>query len=145
VETSGDHVNANEIKGTQGNDIINASATISTNINGEVSLTVESDDGSRDGQTPPPQDPPLVKNSSSSSSGEIDEMEKIQNLCYRGNPSTLGQRFSDWLELFDLGSEANGIKDGQQKTYFLTKVGEELLDVYRSKRKDENMLYADIS
>jgi hypothetical protein len=146
VDTSGDSDNVNETKGTQASNVTNASATTPTEVNGEVTSTVESDNGSRDGQTPPPQDPPLVENSSSSSSGEIDEMEKIhvQNFCYRGNPSTLGQRFSDWLELFDLGSEANGIKDGQQKAYFLTKVGEELLDVYRSKRKDENMLYADI-
>ena len=73
-------------------------------------------------------------------------MEKVptQKFCYRGNPATLGQRFSDWLEMFDLTSEANGIKNEQLKAYFLTNIGEELLDVYRSKRKDEKMVYDDI-
>ena len=40
-------------------------------------------------------------------------------------------------------SEANGIKNEQFKAYFLTNIGEELLDVYRSKRKDEKIIYAD--
>jgi hypothetical protein len=60
------------------------------------------------------------------------------------SPATLGQRFSDLLEIFDLTSEANGTKNEQLKAYFLTNIGEELLDVYRSKRKDEKMIYADV-
>jgi hypothetical protein len=140
VETSGDHVKADEIKESN---VTNASATTPTEVNGDATLTVKM-------QTPPPQDPPLNRDSSSSSSSssssETDEMEKVQlqKFCYRGNPATLGQRFSDWLEMFDLASEANGMRDGQQKAYFLMKVGEELFDVYRSKRKDEKMPYDDI-
>ena len=147
METSGDHVKADEIKESN---VTNASATTPTEVNEDATLTVKIDDGSIESQTPPPQDPPLNRDSSSSSSSssssETDEMEKVQlqKFCYRGNPATLGQRFSDWLEMFDLASEANGMRDGQQKAYFLMKVGEELFDVYRSKRKDEKMPYDDI-
>ena len=43
-----------------------------------------------------------------------------------------------------MSSEANGIKNEQLKAYFHTNIGEELLDVYRSKRKDEKMVYDDV-
>ena len=69
---------------------------------------------------------------------------QLQKFSYRGTTSTLGQRFSDWLEMFDLAVAANGIKVEQMKAYFLMNIGEDLLDIYRSKRKDEKMAYEDI-
>ena len=145
MDTDGDNANANETKEAQEGIFTDASAS-STNANADVKSEIKSDET-----------PPLIEGSSSSSpsssssspsSSESDrvEMERVplQRFVYRGNPATLGQRFSDWLEIFDLTSEANGIKNEQSKAYFLTNIGEELLDVYRSKRKDEKMVYDDI-
>ena len=61
----------------------------------------------------------------------MSEKIALHKFIYRGNAATLGQRFEDWLELFDLASEANGIKADQLKAYMLLNIGEELLDIYR--------------
>ena len=66
-------------------------------------------------------------------------MEKVplSKFVYRGSIATLGQRFEDWLELFDLYLVANKIHDDLRKAHFLLSIGEELLEVYRSKRKTD--------
>ena len=60
------------------------------------------------------------------------------------DPRRLNSGYKTGSREFHLSSEANGIKNEQLKAYFLTNIGEELLDVYRSKRKDEKMVYDDI-
>ena len=74
-------------------------------------------------------------------------MEKVplSKFVYRGSIATLGQRFEDWLELFDLYLVANKIHDDLRKAHFLLSIGEELLEVYRSKRKtDKTDTYTEI-
>ena len=71
----------------------------------------------------------------------MSEKTSLEKFLYKGNPATLGQRFENWLELFDLAVLLNGVKDGQMKGYLLFKIGEELLTIYRAKRKDENVDY----
>ena len=64
---------------------------------------------------------------------------------YIGSNGTLGQRFEDWLEMFDLYIVANKTADEKKKAIFLLKIGEELLTVYRSKRKaDKSDTYDEI-
>ncbi len=63
----------------------------------------------------------------------------------RGNIGTLGQCFEDWLEIFDLYLVANKTAEEKKKAIFLLKIGEELLTVYRSKRKaDKSDTYDEI-
>ena len=74
----------------------------------------------------------------------MSEKTSLEKFVYKGNPATLGQRFENWLELFDLAVLLNGVKDGQRKGYLLLNIGEELLTIYRAKRKDENEDYETI-
>lgn len=66
------------------------------------------------------------------------EKATLTKFVYGRNQSTLGQRFEDWLELFDLALGINGIKEEHHKAYFLLNIGEELLDIYRSKKKSDS-------
>jgi hypothetical protein len=45
----------------------------------------------------------------------MSERPGLETLVYKGNPATLGPRFENWLELFDLAVFLNGVKDGQRK------------------------------
>jgi hypothetical protein len=74
----------------------------------------------------------------------MSEKTSLEKFVYKGNPATLGQRYENWLELFDLAVLLNGVKDGQRKGYLLLNIGEELLTIYRAKRKDENEDYETI-
>jgi hypothetical protein len=56
-------------------------------------------------------------------------------LYTEGSIGTLGQRFEDWLELFDLYLVAGKTAEENKKTIFLLKIGEEQLTVCRSQRK----------
>jgi hypothetical protein len=58
-----------------------------------------------------PQPPPTAEKSSE----EMSERPGLETLVYKGNPATLGPRFENWLELFDLAVYLNGVKDGQRK------------------------------
>ena len=85
--------------------------------------------------------------SSTTSSDNESEMETVplSQFVYRGSIGTLGQRFEDWLELFDLYLVANKTAEEKKKAIFLLKIGEELLTVYRSKRKaDKSDTYEEI-
>ena len=68
--------------------------------------------------------------------GQTHQFEKF---VYGRDPATLGARFEDWLEKFDLCAHANGIKEEDEslKSIFLINVGDELFDVYKSKRKND--------
>ena len=74
----------------------------------------------------------------------MSEKTSLEKFIYKGNQATLGQRFENWLELFDLAVSLNGVKEEQQKGYLLLNIGEELLEIYRSKRKDANDDYRTI-
>ena len=58
-----------------------------------------------------PQPPPTAEKSSE----EMSERPGLETLVYKGNPATLGPRFENGLELFDLAVFLNGVKDGQRK------------------------------
>ena len=59
----------------------------------------------------------------------------IHPFVYRGNASTLGQRFEEWLELFDLAYSILGYKDEKLKAFFVLKQNDELQAIYRAKKK----------
>ena len=73
------------------------------------------------------------------------ETVPLSQFVYRGSIGTLGQRFEDWLELFDLYLVANKTAEEKKKAIFLLKIGEVLHTVYRSKRKaDKSDTYEEI-
>jgi hypothetical protein len=54
-----------------------------------------------------------------------DEMPKqisVKLFIYRGNQATLGQRFEEWLEMFDMAVKVDAIKPEKMKTYLLLKI-----------------------
>ena len=52
----------------------------------------------------------------------------VRTFVYRGNAGTLGQRFEEWLELFELTIVLSGITTKEK----LLNKGDELLTVFRS-------------
>jgi hypothetical protein len=87
---------------------------------------------------------PSTASSMTNSDSEMEQVP-LAPFVYRGSIGTLGQRFEDWLELFDLYLVANKTSEEKKKAIFLLKVGEELLTVYRSKRKaDKSDTYEEI-
>ena len=83
-----------------------------------------------------PDNPPPLPDTKSEE--DMSERTKLEKFVYGRNQSTLGQRFEDWLELFDMAIGLNGIKEEQLKAYLLLNIGDELLDIYRSKKKPNN-------
>ena len=72
---------------------------------------------------------------------------QFEKFVYGRYPSTLGNRFEDWLEKIDLCAHANGIKESDEniKSIILINIGDELFDVYKSKRKnDKTDKYKDV-
>ena len=69
----------------------------------------------------------------------------MPKFIYGRNPATLGQRFLEWLELFDLAMAINGSKDDHKKGHLILNMGDELQTVYRSKKKEDNSdTYAEV-
>ena len=64
----------------------------------------------------------------------------VKPFIYRGNQATLGQRFEEWLEMFDMAVKVDAIKPENMKAYLLLNIGDELMAIVRAKRKglDEN-------
>jgi hypothetical protein len=58
------------------------------------------------------------------------ETVPLSQFVYRGNIWTLGQRFEDWLELFDLYLVANKTAEEKKKAIFLLKTGAEILEQF---------------
>ena len=57
---------------------------------------------------------------------------------YRGSASTLGLRFEQYLELFDMALVVNKItKDEEKKAYLLLNIGEQLYQVYAATKKGD--------
>ena len=67
----------------------------------------------------------------------------IKPFVYRGNPATLGQRFEEWLEMFDMAAKVDAVKAENTKEYLLLNIGEELMGVVRAKRKGLTDSYED--
>ena len=60
----------------------------------------------------------------------MSEKTSLEKFIYKVNQATLGQRFENWLELFDLAVSLNGVKEEQHKGYLLLNIEEELLEIY---------------
>ena len=72
---------------------------------------------------------------------------QFEKFVYGWDPATLGTRLEDWLEKIDLCANANGIKESDEniKSIILVNIGDELFDVYKSKRKnDKTDKYKDV-
>ena len=72
---------------------------------------------------------------------------QFEKFVYGRDPATLGARFEDWLEKFDLCAHANGIKetDANIKSIFLINISDELFEIYKTKRKsDKSDTYQEI-
>jgi hypothetical protein len=75
------------------------------------------------------------------------QTHRFEKFVYGCDLSTLGVRFEDWLEKIDLCANANGIKESDEniKSIILVNIGDELFDVYKSKRKnDKTDKYKDV-
>ncbi len=58
----------------------------------------------------------------------------INKFVYGGDASMLGGRWTDWNEMFDLYVTANELKSKEViRATFLTLVGEEVYQIYKSK------------
>ena len=58
---------------------------------------------------------------------------------YRGDPMTIGQRWNNWLERFELAIVGADIKDNARiKAKFLLMMGPDAMEIYKAKRKVEN-------
>ena len=66
----------------------------------------------------------------------MSKKSSIQPFVYRGNTATLGQRFEEWLKMFDMAAKVDAVKAENTKEYLLLNIGEELMGVVRAKRKD---------
>lgn len=56
---------------------------------------------------------------------------------YWGDSSTLGSRWLNWVELFDLYVTANGLtKEEQIKATFLSLIGDEAFQIHKANSKD---------
>ena len=76
---------------------------------------------------------------------DMTEKTPVPKFIYGRNPATLGQRFLEWLELFDLAMAINGSKDDHKKGHLILNMGDELQTVYRSKKKEDNSdTYAEV-
>jgi hypothetical protein len=59
----------------------------------------------------------------------------IKPFVYRGNSSTLGQRFEEWLEMYQMAAKVDVVKAENLKEYLFLNIREELMGVVRAKRK----------
>jgi hypothetical protein len=57
--------------------------------------------------------------------------------------TTLGQRFEEWLEMFDMAAKVDAVKAENTKKYLLLNIGGELMGVVRAIRKDLTEIYED--
>ena len=94
-------------------------------------------------QTSPIQTSPTHANLNTEAEQDDEEMSKqisVKPFIYRGNQATLGQRFEEWLEMFDMAVKVDAIKPENMKAYLLLNIGYELMAIVRAKRKglDEN-------
>ena len=102
---------------------------------------------SYDETTPPNQTP--VENvkppiNTQAEKREMADQVTIHPFVYRGNASTLGQRFEEWLELFDLANSILGYKDEKLKAFFILKLGDELRAIYRANKNPSKDSYTEI-
>ena len=67
----------------------------------------------------------------------------LKHFEYRGDQATLGQRFKEWLEMFDYAVLLNKVNPDMVKAYFISHIGDDLRSILRSKRKSPEDSYED--